>query len=99
MTTFRRHPLAPSDERGSILVVTTVIAIVFVLLGTVIIEVGHTMAHRRHLQVQVDAATLAAAEDFPLCSTNPASAFGVMSADANKYGGFGGSGSYNQQVG
>jgi hypothetical protein len=98
MSAFRRHPLALSDERGSILVVTTVIAIVFVLLGTVIIEVGHTMAHRRHLQVQVDAAALAAGQEFPLCSTAPATAYDAMKADADKYGGFV-PGSYNQQVG
>lgn len=93
----RAHLL--SDEQGSILVVAGIVAAVFVLLGTVIIEVGHTMAHRRHLQVQVDAAALAAGQEFPLCTTNPGGAYAVMSAVANKYGGFGGSGSYNQQVG
>jgi hypothetical protein len=87
------------DERGSILVVSALIAAVFVLLGTVIIEVGHTMAHRRHLQVQVDAAALAAGQEFPLCTTNAGGAFAAMSAVANKFGGFGGPSSYNQQVG
>src|SRR4051794_13307675 len=97
MNTLRRHRF--SDERGSVIV--AVVAIWLILMGVVaglVIEIGHTAAHRRHLQVQTDAAALAAAQDFPLCSTAPATAFGAMSADANKYGGFNG-GPYNQQVG
>jgi Flp pilus assembly protein TadG len=99
MSARRRHLIALSDERGSILVVAMLISAVLVLLGTVIIEVGHTMAHRRHLQVQTDAAALAAAQEFPLCSTNPAGAYGAMSTIADQYGGFNGANQYNQQVG
>jgi hypothetical protein len=88
-----------SDEGGSVVVVATLIATVFILLGTVIIELGHTMEHRRHLQVQTDAAALAAGQEFPLCSTDPASAYGAMRDIANQYGGFSGANQYNQQVG
>ena len=45
-----------------------------ILMGVVaglVIEVGHTMAHRRHLQVQTDAAALAAAQAWSLCTFNP----------------------------
>jgi hypothetical protein len=98
MIAMRRHRVAIADERGSILVVATLICAVFVLLGSAIIEIGHTMAHRRHLQVQTDAAALAAAQDFSLCSTDPGSAYGAMTVDADKYGGFA-AGSFNQQVG
>jgi Flp pilus assembly protein TadG len=99
MKPLRRASLALSDERGSFLVVGTLMAAVLILLGTVIIEVGHGMEHRRHLQVQTDAAALAAAQAFPLCSTDPADAYGAMSALANQYGGFSGANQYNQQVG
>jgi Flp pilus assembly protein TadG len=99
MTAAWRRLHLLGDERGSILVVAGLIAAVFVLLGTVIFEVGHTMAHRRHLQVQADAAALAAGQEFPLCTTNPGGAYAAMSTIANKYGGFAGSGAFNQQVG
>jgi hypothetical protein len=99
MSMGRRHALSLSDERGSILVVATIVTAVMVLLGTVIIEIGHAAAHRRHLQVQTDAAALAASQAFALCATNPAGAYPAMVALANQYGGFSGANQYNQQVG
>jgi hypothetical protein len=99
MRAFRDHRLVLVDERGSILVVATLVAAVFILLGTVIIEVGHTMEHRRHLQVQTDAAALAAAQDFSLCTNDPAGTYPAMTALANQYGGFSGANQYNKQVG
>jgi len=82
-----------------LIVVAGIAVVVFALLGAVIVEIGQTMSHRRHLQVQADAAALAAAQEFPLCSTAPATAYNAMAAIAGQYGGFSGSASYNQQVG
>jgi hypothetical protein len=99
--TGRRRRLhdAVAEERGSVLVVAGLIVVVVAMLGTVIVEVGQTMSHRRHLQVQADAAALAAAQEFPLCATNPSSAYNSMAAIADQYGGFGGPTSFNQQAG
>lgn len=99
MKILTRADFEVASERGSVIV--AVVAIWLILMGVVaglVIEIGHTAAHRRHLQVQTDAAALAAAQDFSLCSVNPSSAFPAMRADADKYGGFNG-GTFNQQVG
>ena len=75
MSMLRRSDLEFSDERGSVIV--AVVAIWLILMGVVaglVIEIGHTAAHRRHLQVQTDAAALAAAQDFSLCTTAPSTA-------------------------
>jgi hypothetical protein len=67
----------------------------FCLLLALVIEVGNWYVHKRHLQIQVDAAALAAGQNFADCLSAPGSAEGNMEAEAAKYGG----GTYNDQVG
>src|SRR5690349_5341044 len=47
------------DERGSALIAAGIMAASFVLLGSVVVEVGQWLSHRRHIQVRADAAALA----------------------------------------
>ena len=65
------------------------------LLLTLAIEIGNWYVHKRHLQVQVDAAALAAGQHFGECLTSPGTAQGNMETQATSYGG----GTYNEQVG
>jgi hypothetical protein len=50
------------------------------------IDVGHWFEHRRHLQLQVDAAALAGGGLFSECLTDAAAAESDMEAKANEYG-------------
>ena len=60
------------------------------------VEVGNWYEHRRHLQLQVDAAALAGGGLFGECVQNAAKAATLMESEADKYIGVA---SWNQQVG
>jgi hypothetical protein len=79
-------------EQGGILVMAALFAPVAILLIAFVMEVGKTWWHQRHLQVQADAAALAAAQDMWPCSSS------AITSDAQLYGGVTSS-SYNQQIG
>jgi hypothetical protein len=55
------------DEQGAVLVLFAVFAPVAVLFVAFVIDVGNTLLHARHLQVQADAGALAAAREFQPC--------------------------------
>jgi Flp pilus assembly protein TadG len=59
---------ARGGERGSTLVLVALMAPVFVALLIYVIDVNNWNAHKRHLQVQADAAALAAAQGFQPCN-------------------------------
>lgn len=85
------------EERGGILVMTAISLPLVILLATLVIDVGNWFEHRRHLQLQADAAVLAAAADVTYPCDNDA-----IKARAAQYGGLaplGGQGPYNTQVG
>jgi hypothetical protein len=71
MTRIGRHlRRRASDERGAALIFVAVALPAFVAFGIFVIDVGNWWVHKRHLQVQADAAALAGAREFrfPACS-------------------------------
>ncbi len=60
------------EERGGVLVFFMVSMPVMLLLMSFVIDVGNWFEHRRHLQLQADAAALAAAGDIVPCGDAPA---------------------------
>jgi len=62
-----------SDERGAILIWMATMLPVMVVLGSFVVDVSFWWVHKRHLQVQADAAALAAARNFKLpdCQDGP----------------------------
>jgi Flp pilus assembly protein TadG len=89
------------DERGGILVGAAITIVAFAMLGGAVLEVGSWFTHRRHLQLQTDAAALAAAPFFEDCILDPSgtSAQTDMKNAADQYGHFNGtSATYNLAV-
>jgi uncharacterized membrane protein len=86
---YVRKPLA--SERGAVLVMAAIWHPVLLLFGTFVIDVGNWFVHKRHLQMQADAAALAGAQEFhyPGCSNS------AVFARVADYGGD----LYNAQVG
>jgi Flp pilus assembly protein TadG len=83
---------ARTGEDGGVLLMVALWAPVLVLLMAFVIDIGNWFEHKRHLQVQADAAALAAAGDFRIpCSDTP------IVTQATNYAGFTGP-AYNQQV-
>jgi hypothetical protein len=79
-----------SDERGAVLVMVAVWMPVLIVMLTFVVDVGNWFEHKRHLQMQADAAALAAAHDFRIpCENAP------IEAAASAYGGD----DYNAQIG
>jgi hypothetical protein len=52
------------EEDGGVLVLVAVVLPVLVLFAGLVIDVGNWFEHKRHLQLQVDAGALAAAQEF-----------------------------------
>ena len=93
-----RGRIALSEERGATLTIVAVAMLVLVLAVALVLDVANWKVHKRHLQLQADAAALAAAGSFSLqnCSDN------LLRAEAHKYAGPDASGAlalYNGQVG
>jgi hypothetical protein len=87
-----------ADERGGVLAIVAVALLALVLVVAFVVDVANWKVHKRHLQLQADAAALAAAHSFSLTNcSNP-----LIRAEAHKYGGPDASGAlalYNAQVG
>jgi hypothetical protein len=79
------------EQHGAVLVTVALFMPVALLFFAYVVDSGYSWLHQRHLQVQADAAALAAAEDFQPCSD------ANITADAQRYGGVG-TGAYNQQI-
>ena len=78
------------DEHGSVLVIVAVTLPVLILCATLVVDVANWFEHKRHLQMQADAAVLAGAREFRIpCDDQP-----ILDAQA-AYGG----GTYNAQIG
>jgi hypothetical protein len=79
-----RHSLPDvRDERGGVLVMVAVFLPVLILFITFVVDVGNWFEHKRHLQVQADAAALAGAGKFafPGCDDT------AIQNETRKYGG------------
>jgi hypothetical protein len=79
-----------SGERGAVLVMVALWMPVLLLVGTFVVDTGNWWVHKRHLQMQADAAALAAARDFNHCPDNS-----QILARTAEYSGA----TYNAQVG
>jgi hypothetical protein len=84
-----------SREDGGVIALVGLLMPFILLLIALALEIGNWYVHKRHLQLQVDAAALAAGQHFAECLSAPGSAESNMEAEAARYGG----GTYNQQVG
>ena len=78
------------NERGSIVVLVALWLPVCVLMASFVIDVGHWFAHKRHLQLQVDAATIAGGNMFGSCF-NFGTGNAAIFSEATKYAGTTGS--------
>src|SRR5262245_12815802 len=59
-----------ADQRGAVLILVAVALPAFIGFGIFVIDVGNWWVHKRHLQIQADAAALAGAREFrfPACA-------------------------------
>jgi hypothetical protein len=82
-----------ADESGGVLVLVALALPVLLLLASLVIDVGNWFEHKRHLQMQADAAALAGAGDFRVpCADTP------IVTSTQRYAGITGS-TYNAQIG
>jgi hypothetical protein len=94
--THGRFTAGVREERGAVMVMVAILLPVLILFSSFVIDVGNWFEHRRHLQMQADAAVLAAAGEFGSpCSEAP------IEDMARTYGGLKPPtpNTYNQQVG
>jgi len=88
----RPRPLTGrGSETGAVLVMVGLWLPVLVLFMSFVIDVGNWFEHKRHLQMQADAAALAAGGTFAFPGCDPA----IVNSTAEAYGG----GTYNAQIG
>jgi len=87
------------NEHGGVAVVAAIFIGAFALLVSGALHVGNWYTHRRHLQLQTDAAVFAAGQRFALCASAARdTARAEMETVADKFGGFAAD-AFNQQVG
>lgn len=95
MTMLRRR--MPAGDEGSILVTFALALPVIIAVLVFVVDMANVFEHKRHLQVQADAAVLAAVHELRSpCTDGPAA------GRANQYGGlaaYSGLGPYNVQIG
>ena len=86
------------DERGGVAVLFAVLTPAFLFLFLLVVDVGNWYVHKRHLQMEVDAAALAGGAYFGDCFSSDSSIAGAADDTirnaATKYGGGPGS-AYN----
>src|SRR4051812_39104817 len=87
------------SERGGVLVLVAIAIPVIIMLASFVIDVGNWYEHKRHLQLQADAAALAGGGLYK--SPCDSGTDGSIAAEARRYGGPAatGGGTYNAQVG
>ena len=85
-------------EDGGILVFVAMLTPVVLLFLAFAVDIGNWWVHKRHLQLQVDAAALAGGALLGECFTDPAAANVAIANEATRFGGAAGS-SYNEQLG
>ena len=85
-------------EDGGILVFVALLFPVLALFLAFSVDIGNWWVHKRHLQLQVDAAALAGGARFSQCFPDAGVGNAAIAAEATRFGGGPGS-SYNAQVG
>ena len=91
MDAVRQRLSRADNERGAVLVLFAVWAPILVLMAAFVVDIANWFVHRRHLQMQADAAALAAAAVWAHPNCDDA----AIEARARQYGGWG----YNAQIG
>src|SRR5207248_5747645 len=84
-----------SNERGAVIVIVVAWMTSAIALVTFVIDVGHWYEHKRHLQLQVDAAALGGGGKFAACFNNGGGDSKIFQ-EASKYAGATGSWSGTQ---
>ena len=87
-----------SRQEGGIVVFVALLLPVVILFLSLSVDIGNWWVHKRHLQLQVDAAALAGGALLGGCFTDAAAANTAIQNEATRFGGGAGS-SYNGQVG
>ncbi len=85
-------------EEGGIVVFVAMLTPVILLFLALSVDIGNWWVHKRHLQLQVDAAALAGGSLLGNCFTDPAGANVAITNEATRFGGGAGS-AYNEQLG
>jgi Putative Flp pilus-assembly TadE/G-like len=98
MTAAGHRRCSFEGEGGGILVLFGLLLPFFLLLGALTVDVGNWYVHKRHLQMQADAAALAGGGLFGACFSDPSGANSAIQSEATKYAGGPGA-VYNEQVG
>jgi hypothetical protein len=86
------------SEDGGVLVFVGLLFPVLALFLAFSVDIGNWWVHKRHLQLQVDAAALAGGARFSQCFPDAGVGNAAIAAEATRFGGGPGS-SYNGQVG
>ena len=86
------------SEDGGVLVFVGLLFPVLALFLALSVDIGNWWVHKRHLQMQVDAAALAGGARFSQCFPDAGVGNDAIQAEATRFGGGPGS-SYNGQVG
>jgi hypothetical protein len=87
---FRLRGRLAREEDGAVLVFVAVALPVLILFASFVVDMANWFEHKRHLQMQADAAALAGAKEFQFpCDDEP------ILAEAGAYGGD----TYNAQIG
>jgi Putative Flp pilus-assembly TadE/G-like len=89
--------LASREEGGIVVFVALLIPVVLLFLSLTV-DIGNWWVHKRHLQLQVDAAAFAGGAFLGDCFSDPVAANAAIKNEATRFGGGAGS-SYNGQVG
>lgn len=98
MTAGRSIAALAVREDGGILVFVAMMTPVVLLFLAFAVDIGNWWVHKRHLQLQADAAALAGGALLGDCFSNPASANTAIVDEATRFGGAAES-SYNEQLG
>jgi hypothetical protein len=100
MKLFESGSRAGSSELGSVLVIVAVSMPVLLLFLGFVGDIGNWFVHKRHLQLQADAAAFAGGDLFSQCFGNAATGSAAITAEALKYSGDPGTaGAFNDQIG
>ena len=98
MTAARGIAALGAREDGGILVFVAMLTPVILLFLAFAVDIGNWWVHKRHLQLQADAAALAGGALLGDCFSDSATANTAIANEATRFGGAAGS-SYNEQVG
>src|SRR4029450_7976223 len=85
-------------DDGGVIVLTALLLPFAILLVSLSVDIGNWWVHKRHLQLQADAAALAGGALLGNCFSAPTTANTAITNEATRFGGGAGS-SYNEQVG